>query len=490
MRRLQHIYLLFALCIIYSFSFAQTPLFKKQVIHVPPEYQNYRLWNRLWEDIDADGLTDLLMVSAAGTCIVYHQESAGFPSTPTQRFKFPDSTFWFYLKDIDGDSKVELIISTREGIFFYRPKEPMFDLAPVHMIKHTQFDGYGDVIGVKSPNWMNDSFKELLQKGLPIITPDKIIVYHGFQNDRATSQTTYNISLDTKVFSQNHYMLNIGAQRPEMIDIYVTANRTKDESKEIVSGTEFSFWNKEWLRVLESDDIFENDSVRMDLNGDGHQDLINWFIPRDIDPRTTFQIFWARDDGRLPPGPDKLLRLRGMPALFGYSPRFTISPFCDVNADGLLDIVLLEITNKPLSVRSFLEMVTSEGMNWTFTVRLLNLKGNFSDKPDFSIEIIAVLPFTMYFADIINLTSDFNGDGRPDLLVRRTLNRIDVYFSSKGNDMFNRKPDLVFDVPSDAWHEIADYNHDALSDFCVVDMEHNNLIIYLSERTSSEGPIP
>lgn len=490
MKRLHYIYLLFMIWSLYSFSSAQTPIFKRQVVQVPPEYHNYYLWSRIWEDIDADGLTDLIMVSAAGTCIVYHQKNSGFPDTPTQRFKFPDSTFWFFLKDIDHDSKSELIISTSQGIFFYRPQLPMFNLAPLQLIEHEQFKDSADIIWVKSPLWMNDSFKDLLQKGIPIITPDKLLFYHTSQNDKPSSLTTYDISLDTKVFPEDGYMLNIGTQKLQMIDIYMDADRTAEDPQEVDIGTEFSFWNKEWLRVLESEDILEKDFIHIDINGDGHQDLLNWFLPRDIDPRTTFQIFLSAIDGKLPTKPDKILRLRGMPALFTYSPRFTISPFFDVNADGLLDIVLLEITNKPLSARSFLEMIASEGMQWTFTVRLLNPKGEFSNNPDFSMDIIAVLPFTMDFADVINLKGDFNGDGRPDLLVRRTLNRIEVFFSSKANGMFSRKPDLIFDVPPDAWQEIADFNHDSLSDLCLVDMVHNDIIIYLSQNYSTEGLVP
>ena len=116
----QWITITFALFLFAGIVYAEnTPDFKGQLIRVPMKTAD---WPRVyWKDINEDGLTDILaLVQRDEKVFIYIQNSSGIPSLPTQSIRFPQGTAWFALCDVSEHPGNELLISTTEGLSYYR----------------------------------------------------------------------------------------------------------------------------------------------------------------------------------------------------------------------------------------------------------------------------------------------------------------------------------------------------------------------------------
>jgi len=65
----------------------------------------------------------------------------------------------------------------------------------------------------------------------------------------------------------------------------------------------------------------------------------------------------------------------------------------------------------------------------------------------------------------VNLSGDFDGDGRRDLLIRDRSDRISVYSFVSRQAGFEQDPGLLFEYnqPMD-WFKVVDLNNDGMSD--------------------------
>ena len=82
--------------------------------------------------------------------------------------------------------------------------------------------------------------------------------------------------------------------------------------------------------------------------------------------------------------------------------------------------------------------------------------------------------------------SDFTGDGRPDLLIRRTLSEMQLYGSRSDKSLFTRKPLLTFTAPAHGPKCITEINGDGIADLYLTDTATGNVILYVSRATNSK----
>jgi hypothetical protein len=87
-----------------------------------------------------------------------------------------------------------------------------------------------------------------------------------------------------------------------------------------------------------------------------------------------------------------------------------------------------------------------------------------------------------YYEQFVNLTGDFNGDGKRDLVVRDRTRELAVWFFVSKTKGFNPDADLRFKFsdPIEDW-EVKDINGDGVSDLVVKLTGRDGFWIYTSQ---------
>ena len=221
--------------------------------------------------------------------------------------------------------------------------------------------------------------------------------------------------------------------------------------------------------------------VREDINGDGNEDVVLLHLVQDVDVKTNIIIFLRQEDGKLGEKPSQVLRCRGIPVKGDYPGPSYFSPFVDTNKDGFLDIVLIELKVQLISVSSLLEAAVSKGLDWVLTIRQFKEGKGYSNRADFKMDVTTMLPMSEQFAYSINFDGDFNADGRPDLIIRRTQTQCDIYLSSLANGFYEKESKLQLGVSAEERMSVEDLNSDGISDIYLIDYEKGRVAVFLSE---------
>jgi hypothetical protein len=466
---------------------AQSVSFNRHVIHIPGDRSRESWYADIVRDLDRDGKTDLLAVSPTEV-FVFRQTASGFSTQPDQRFEFPEGTAWFAIADIIEGPDLEILISTGNGVAYYRQEKGVFEMEPSTLITAEQVFaqksvGPADLIG--TTRVLGDG---TLKAGIPVIFSDHVVTYEPDGERRYRPGPRTELELETSMWQRSWRSWSLGGKESSNITTWVrhmskrSGSDEEEEQHPYIAGL---------LEKIEKKGDSEHAVEKKDINSDGKEDLSFWHVPVEFDPTTTLVIFLRREDGSLPDKPDQAIRCRGIPANWVSERRQFFSPFIDIDNDGFLDIVFIEPRNLSMSVRSLLEMVTSEGMDWRFTVRFFEPGQGFPRRADYKKDLTGILPILEQWESMINLDGDFNGDGRPDLMIRRNPTLIEIYFSSPGGDLYSRNPRLRMTVPAKGWTTVNDFNKDSISDIVihVEPHEEGDITLFLSERSTERGAV-
>ena len=127
---------------------------------------------------------------------------------------------------------------------------------------------------------------------------------------------------------------------------------------------------------------------RVDVDGDGREDLVLWQASGKLDFKTDIYIFLRGADQKLPEQPTQVLHCRGFPIPIGSTKKR--SPVHDLNGDGVCELVLLEMKTRIISESGLVETVVSHGLDWALTIRSFH-HGAFSRSPDASVPVTGIL---------------------------------------------------------------------------------------------------
>ena len=225
-----------------------------------------------------------------------------------------------------------------------------------------------------------------------------------------------------------------------------------------------------------------------DLNHDGKVDLIKsvWlnepsFIPGVPSGKVLVRTYLADQHSRIPDEPQQIFRKNDWTAAL---------PVVDVDGDGFLDLVLgyghLD------SKESLSKEITARQLDYTLSFYFYRPGAGFPTEADCQRKVAIHLDHAeastdwnlpQNFQSCVKIGGDFNGDGKTDLLVRDRGDGISAYFFVSRQQGFSLEPDLRFSCPEpiDGW-QVADLNHDGVSDLIVKLAGQNGFRIFISQK--------
>ncbi|MDH4241941.1 MAG: VCBS repeat-containing protein, partial [Phycisphaerae bacterium] len=437
------------------------------------------------KDINGDGLVDLLaLVQRDNKAFIYIQNGSGLPSAPTQSIELPEGTAWITLYDINEQPGREMLISTAEGLIYFRQNNGIFEMKPGKLIEARQVFGDAPRPFVIEPNrWPDD-----LKNTIPVVFSDHTMIYKTDEN--------YQLSLVEKIehkfkntmgkFNWNSW--DIGAGETEQIRIKTIA-QSKSEDSEPKKPEQENDYIKNMVEKVSEKEMQRCCIVKEDINGDGNEDVVLLHLVQDVDVKTNIIIFLRQKDGEPAEKPSQVLRCRGIPVKGDYPGPSHFSPFVDINKDGYPEIVMIELKDRLLSASSLVEAIVSKGLDWILTIRQFKKGKGYSNQADFKMDVTTMLPISEQFADSINFDGDFNADGRPDLIIRRDLTQYNIYLSSLATGFYERESKLQLEVPAEGRMSVEDLNSDGISDIYLVDYEKGRVAVFLSESSRKKGPL-
>jgi hypothetical protein len=215
----------------------------------------------------------------------------------------------------------------------------------------------------------------------------------------------------------------------------------------------------------------------VDVNRDGKIDLIQsmwlrepWFLPGLRSGKVLIQVFLANSQGQRAEKPQYVLRKSDwMPAL----------PLVDVDGDGFVDMVL---GYSPFSTRDGHRKNLGAGqLDHILRFHFFRRETGYFEEPDCQADLLLSMNTNAVIFDVahvqlldtlINLSGDFDGDGRLDLLVRDNAASVSVYPFVSREIGFGTTPIARFKhTGSVEAIVVKDLNGDRISDCVILDKE-------------------
>ena len=442
----------------------------------------------LFVDIEGSGRCNLLVIDSVEKKLFnYRQRPDGFTNPPDQVISLPPQTAWVAPCDVDAHPGLELLMSTANGLFYYRQNAGLFESERHSLIEVNQgFTNY-DLPTLTLLNTNKTGTNDLI----PVISAGQTVLYH--RNNAYEWSPGPPLALDVKqtAWHANQYpwpcdLWALGPNPAHSLDVEQSfrAKLEPEPDKEQENET---------IRKIIAD-MKKNTAAsppqldRVDVDGDGREDLVLWQVSGKLDFKTDLYIFLRGADQKLPEQPTQVLHCHGFPIPIGSTKKR--SPVHDLDGDGVCELVLLEMKTRIISESGLVEMMASHGVDWALTIRSFH-HGAFSHSPDASAPVTIILAdWNELWAWPICIQGDFNGDGRPDLLVRRSDNQWNIFFSTSDGHWFAPQPAMTFDAPTRGYYEIKDLNGDGLSDIIWHEWDKPNLSIFMSPPRPAKGKNP
>jgi len=465
------------LCLALNVSAAEPARLAPQSITLPAQ-----AGQPLFTDIDGDGRADLLVIDLLDKkLLTFRQRPTGFTNAPDQIVSLPPQTAWVALGDVDAHPGLELLMSTATGLVYSRQTAGIFETERRTLLAATQVFTNSDspILTLLSTNRIttNDS--------IPVISAGQAVLYHRDSAYHWTPDSPVRLAPKPAawVVDRDEWMLGPHpAHRLSLQQAFrsnpnapVENDPEAEALRERIEGMK-----KHAVGILKG-------TNRLDINGDGREDLVLSESSIKLDFRTDLAIYLRGADQQLPSAPTQVLHCRGLPIPLLSTKE--MSSVADLDGDGVPEVVLLEIKTSITSPSGLLEMVLTHGVEWLLTIRTFK-QGAFSASPVASLPIKLVLSLEDLKEWPVFIQGDFNGDGRADFLVRRSETQWNVFTSTGDGRWFAPQPTLTFDAPTEGSLEIKDLDGDGLSDIIWHRTEKPGLVIFLSPPARAKGNNP
>lgn len=467
------------------------------------------------EDLSGTGRPDLICL-AGGRISIFRadpNQPSGFAAAPETLVTGPIAYF-ADVADVIPNKGKEILILTSEGVFCFLQENGRFLPQPRPLIRcetilsmHTVRGGiaaqYTPNVPVLPWNFAFDVNGDKL---------DDILVPHDKGTDvylqKVPGQFAKPITLN--LFPIIHHFAAPGHKADELhgttarssrLHITVPALESRDVNGDgrldLVSG---AYWFAQKL-----DGTFDPvagevpreqlkpaaPNVRqVDINGDGRPDR---FVEENVvdDPLnivTRVRVFLATAQG-IPAEPTQVLVDQNVLI-------HTNLPLHDFDGDGALDFAMyktdITVTEIAKWVRQSFGQIEGNLNFYLFD----KATGRYPRRPDYSkpitmkfkidlMEAMMGLVWERYLATMMRFEGDYNGDGRPDLLVREKTEQISIYLNSGvRRRLFPNQPDITLsDLPPFGGLALSDLNADGCTDLLLYAGNLDQVVaVYVSKK--------
>lgn len=430
-------------------------------------------------DLRRCGRSDLLAIDPLSQrLLIYRQGLFGFTNAPDQVIELPPHTAWIAPYPVESSSNLDLLMSTAAGLVYYRQSDGRFETGPHTLIQVGQ---------VFLPDTSPALISLATNAPIPVVSATQSWLYRRNEASEWTSGPPVALSGNSNGWSGYRSAWTLGQNSSSTLDIRqsfqcapVNFANEKPENETIARLiTEMKRagpWNQPGI-------------VRLDLNRDGRSDFILWQVIPDAF-RTDVYVFLRGADGKLPERPSQILHCRGVPIPVGSA--FTRTPIGDLKGDGICELVLLDPSLLTASASGLVDMLVSRGVDMDVTVRTFN-HGAFAPAADRAVSFKSYLSWTGSAQWPFFICGDFNGDGRPDLVVMRSSSHWEIYFSTNDGHWFQSQPAMTFELPVQGnferrYFETADLNGDGRSDLVSHGLDDPRLFIFLTRPETKGNP--
>ena len=438
LQMLKFITIFLFLIILLSFSgFAQTWRIERIIL-------NEDISDGLVVDLNGNGKKDLFLI--AGNFIhVFFQKEKGFSENP-------DQTIYFNLlgefidvgKVYPSSTGLELLGLSKDGVKCFRIDGSNYIKCPEYLIT-TEVDMPTERIGPKLVNFAldinNDGLDEIF-----LLQGNKLNLYRWNNTGHFVSLEVEGVEKSASVALRSRLMTEIlsnscDSKRPFFLFQPLISEQNAvlfqdfdgDGRLDIASGI---------LRLQKPDFIFnpadsplfirtvspEQGKYKffLDLNGDGHLDLV-YIEPKsiltenvNIFPFAKIYIHFQKKE-KVSPTPDFFFKT----VLVNKH-----LPFVDIDGDGAIDLISVWPEITPGSKQDIIQILVEYTLNYTFRCYLFDRqRKSYAVTPDIQFRAKVKQDFSRLVIDVpFDISGDFDGNGIKDIMIRKEPESVYVYF--------------------------------------------------------------
>jgi len=387
------------------------------------------VWDIAVEDLNADGLKDVLAVTCEEDSDppvkhvrAYVSYGDVYPSRPSFETRLDDDAGGVFLAEVDGTAPRELVAVSAQGAVVYAYEDGEFAQSasvPFTSLFPTR---------ARLPRFLEDIAHDLDGDGkdewiVPVSTGFAVI-------KNGITYATIRGNVQSELSGSG---LGVYHRLPRLF-IYGEPDPANPRRIALASDAWFEFFSgPTWSarQRLETPLIYPDEwdtEVRIDdANQDGWPDLMVTQTRGTVTLQAQTQVYLATGDGQYPDSPTVTFEAKGAIA----SPEFV-----DIDGDGFLDIMVVRVK---FGVKNVVNYLIRGKLSADIDV-LLFRDGGYDDDPTFSDSVTVDAPDGR--EEIASTEGDFNGDGR-----------LDIAFSSKRDELSIHTSDLDRFLSRRAWHE-------------------------------------
>ena len=486
---------------------AQTDSFLCQTITLPAKSMHTQ-----FADLNGRGRFDLLAVDSVGKrLLIYRQRADGFTSAPDQILELPPDTAWIAPARVeatvddassarsaragtavaaplamravpttkDGRANFDLLVSTATGLVYYRQDNGAFEAKPCLLFKANQI-----FTGDNSPTL----FAAFTNAAIPVISDAQAWLYRRNEQLEWTSGPPMLLRAEHGNWSGSRNGWSGWSVGPNAARTLRVERRYLSRPEQSVNYTPENDGIARLIATLKKTAApgMPPETTQVDLEGDGRKDLVVWQVTVQS-YRTDFYIFLRSADGRLSELPTQILHCRGTP----ISINSAWTPIADLKNDGKYELVLLEPDFIVTSIGGLVDLALTRGVKLAITVRSFS-HGAFARTAETAVSFKALFSVYGSWEWPFLICGDFNGDGRPDLLVKRSATQWEIYYSTGEGRWFEPQPGMTFELPGQSYFErryfdVIDLNGDGRSDIVSHDLDDARIFIFLTQPENPKG---